>query len=359
MKFFVVLAAALVLAQGAEAAQTKKTAASARRTKSTAAKTVKKQKTASSSSSATESASSMNSLASSNAITESNAASTSTAKASTTVLPLQKRFGMDFYNKFSTSMRGMNAGGSKVEADDNNVGISFKLTDKSKLYLRHQYTFELPNTGRSAGMSDEMKTKSGDAYIRYQNSEFFQAMGDGSVGGRVTVTLPTGDDARELVNKQHNGKISARATFAKPVNSLFNWDYLIQVGYANMANKGYFIDKADKTGHAANTFVGTGAVSYVQNLGLNFTVGSGFTITQSISTSGAWTNETQDYGTEQSNEIGLGTSIEKSIGPVSVTLGVAQEGNIMPDAPKEERWAPDKFMDDESSKYYLELSMAI
>jgi hypothetical protein len=366
MKFFVALAAALVLAQGAEAAQTKKTAASARRTKPVAAKSLKKQKIAkASSSSATQAASqgdleanSSSSIATPTA-SQLSSAGTSTAKASTTVKSLKSRIGLDSYNLIETGMRATNTGGDALKATDNNVGISYKLTDSSKVYLRQQYTFDLPNTGRSAGMNDEVKAKAGDMYVRYQNSKFMPILNDGALGGRVTLSLPTGEASRTDLAKMHNGKISARATVAKPVSKLFNWDYLIQVGYNNMANKGVLLNEADKSGHAAGTFAPTTQFSYAQNLGLNFEVGSGITITQSIGSTGGWTNATQDYGVEQSNKIALGTAVQRSFGPVTVAVGVSQEGNIMPDAPKEERWSPDKFMDDESSSYYLELSTSI
>jgi hypothetical protein len=358
MKFFVVLTAALVLAQGADAAQTKKTAASARRTKPVAAKSLKKHKTTStSSSSATQSAMQGDLEAGSSSSLSTPSAGTSTAKASTTVKALDKRFGFDSYNLIETGMRATNTGGDALKATDNNVGISYKLTDSSKVYLRQQYTFDLPNTGRSAGMNDEMKAKAGDVYVRYQNSNFMPILNDGKLGGRVTLSLPTGEASRTDLAAMHNGKISARATVVKPVNKIFNWDYLIQVGFNNMANKGVLLDKDDKSGHTAGTFAGTKQFSYAQNLGLNFEVGGGFTLTQSIGSTGGWTHETQDYGVEQSNKIALGTAIAKSFGPISISLGVSQEGDIMPDA--KEKWSMDKFMDDESSSYYLELATSI
>ena len=93
-------------------------------------------------------------------------------------------------------------------------------------------------------------------------------------------------------------------------------------------------------------------------MGLNFEVGGGFTLTQGIGTTGSWTNETEEFGVEQTNKIALGTSIGRAFGPATINVGVAQEGNIMSDAGAE-RWSFDDLYDDASTSYYLEFAMSI
>jgi len=269
---------------------------------------------------------------------------------------------MDSFNHVETGMKATNNGADQLSATDNNVGLNYKLTDTAKLYLRQQYTFDVPNTGASA--NGEMHAKTGDMYVRYQNSEFFKVLNDGSIGGRMTLSLPTGEDSRRDPSKMHNGKISVRGTLAKPINKWFDIAALVQVGYSNMVNDGVVVAAPAPGGspdaaHPVGTIKGTALASLITDIDFNFQPGAGFTITQSIGTEGGWTRATEDYGVEQSNNIELGTAISHDIGKVNIAIGVSQEGNIMPDAAKSDRWTADKFMDDASSKYYLELTTSI
>ncbi len=334
MKFFVALAAALVLAQGAEAVQTKKTAKSM------------KKKSMTTSSASTASSSELNAASIAPA---GSPASTSTAKASTTLGSLKSRIGMDWYSYAESNIRQTNTDGGVVDLGGSYVGMNYKLTDSSKVYLRQQYGFAVPGTGAGKDRVDEMKMRADDVYLRYQNSKFATFGNEIKLGGRATLTLPTGEDARNKADSAHNGKLSVRGTLAQKINSVLSWDYLAQVGYNNMANKGTFSDKR-------SLIVGTTQISAIHQAGLNADV-AGFTFTQALGQKAGWKNETVDVGVEQTNKLLLTTAVAREFGPVYLAIGVTQEADIMSDAA--EKFSADKIYDDETTAYYLEMNISI
>lgn len=352
MKFFLALAATVVLAQGADAAT--KTTDARKAKKPVAAKSMKKKskkQLKGSSSSATQSASSLDLASAVNASSVSQPAATSTAKASTSVDSIASRIGMDWYTYAESNIRETNTDGGVISTSGSFVGLNYKLSDSAKVYIRQQYGFAVPGTGAGDKKVDELEMKAEDLYLRYQNSNFLTFGNEIKLGGRATLTLPTGEGTRTKADSAHNGLLSVRGTLSQQINKVFSWDYLAQVGYNNMANKGTF--NTDRS-----LVAGTTQYAFSHVAGLNADV-LGLTFTQNLGQKAKWKHETEDVGVEQTNVVNLTTSVSKSVGPLYMAIGVSQDQSIMSDAAADKKFSVDKIYDDKSTAYYLEMQVSI